>query len=150
MRCSSFGQGRAAPRRLGMCVEATGAHRSVVGMASRRPAAPRRPAGHRRRPGDAEAFFDEFVERTRRALFSSSALYAASLRHKVWRGIFESMVDMSDHGDLMAKFLSLPCRLFMYGEQNSSLPIEGTDSRPVGRRVARRYRFHLDASSAST
>lgn len=38
------------------------------------------------------------------------------------RGIFESMVNLSDHGDLMAKFLSLPCpRMFMYGEQNSAL-----------------------------
>jgi pimeloyl-ACP methyl ester carboxylesterase len=76
---------------------------------------------------DAETFLDDFIERTRHAPFSSSALYAASLRHKVRpgavRGIFESMVDLSDHGDLMAKFLSLPCpRLFMYGEQNSSLP----------------------------
>lgn len=75
---------------------------------------------------DAEAFFDEFIERTRRAPFSSSALYAASLRHKVRpgavRGIFESMVDLCDHGDLMSTFLSLPCpRMFMYGEQNSSL-----------------------------
>jgi hypothetical protein len=32
------------------------------------------------------------------------------------------MVDLSDHGDLMAKLLSLPCpRTFMYSEQNSSL-----------------------------
>jgi pimeloyl-ACP methyl ester carboxylesterase len=73
-----------------------------------------------------ETFFDDFVERARRSPFSSSALYAASLRHKVRRGavrgIFESMVYLSDHGDLMAKFLSLPCpRMFMYGEQNSSL-----------------------------
>jgi pimeloyl-ACP methyl ester carboxylesterase len=49
-----------------------------------------------------------------------------SLRHKVRpgavRGIFKSMVDLSDHGDLMSKFLSLSCpRMFMYGEQNSSL-----------------------------
>jgi pimeloyl-ACP methyl ester carboxylesterase len=76
--------------------------------------------------GDAESFFDDFIERTRRSPFHSSALFAASLRHKVRlgavRGIFESMVDMSDHGELMAKFLSLPCpRMFMYGEQNSSL-----------------------------
>lgn len=75
---------------------------------------------------DAESFFDDFIERTRCAPLSSSALYAAGLRHKVRpgavRGIFESMVDLSDHGDLMAKFLALPCpRLFMYGEQNSSL-----------------------------
>ncbi|WP_229910966.1 alpha/beta fold hydrolase [Streptomyces aurantiogriseus] len=32
------------------------------------------------------------------------------------------MVDMTDHGDLMTKFLSLPFpRVFLYGEQNSSL-----------------------------
>jgi pimeloyl-ACP methyl ester carboxylesterase len=54
------------------------------------------------------------------------ALYAAGLRHKVRpgavRGIFESMVDLSDHGELLAKFISLPCpRMFTYGEQDSSL-----------------------------
>jgi pimeloyl-ACP methyl ester carboxylesterase len=75
---------------------------------------------------DDESFFEDFIDRTRRSPFYSSALYAASLRHKVRpgavRGIFESMVELSDHGDLMAKFLSLPCpRMFMYGEQNSSL-----------------------------
>lgn len=76
--------------------------------------------------GDDESFLDGFVERARRSPFYASALYAASLRHKVRagavRGIFESMVNLSDHGDLMAKFLSLPCpRMFMYGEQNSAL-----------------------------
>lgn len=75
---------------------------------------------------DAESFFGDFIERTRSSPFSSSALYAANLRYKVRpgavRGIFESMVDLSDHGDLMSKFLLLPCpRMFMYGEQNSSL-----------------------------
>ena len=67
---------------------------------------------------DAESFFDAFIERTRHSPFFSSALYAASLRHKVRpsavRGIFESMVDLSDNGDLMTKFLSLSCpRMFM-------------------------------------
>jgi pimeloyl-ACP methyl ester carboxylesterase len=75
---------------------------------------------------DDEHFFDDFIERTRRSPFYSSPLYAAGLRHKVRpaavRGIFESMVDLSDRGELLAKFLSLPCpRMFMYGEQNSSL-----------------------------
>jgi pimeloyl-ACP methyl ester carboxylesterase len=75
---------------------------------------------------DAEQFFDDFIERTRRSPFFSSALYAANLSNKVRpgavRGIFESMVELSDHGDLMSKFLSLPCRrMFMYGEQNASL-----------------------------
>jgi pimeloyl-ACP methyl ester carboxylesterase len=73
-----------------------------------------------------ERFLDEFIERMRHSPFFSSALYAASLRHKVRaravRGIFTSMVELSDHGDLMKKFLALPFpRMFMYGEQNASL-----------------------------
>ncbi|KFY20442.1 hypothetical protein V491_03711 [Pseudogymnoascus sp. VKM F-3775] len=76
--------------------------------------------------GDPEGFFSAFIERTRRSPFYASPLYASSLRSKVRvgavRGIFESMVNLSDHGDLMFKFISLPCpRLFMYGEQNASL-----------------------------
>jgi pimeloyl-ACP methyl ester carboxylesterase len=36
--------------------------------------------------------------------------------------IFESMVDLSDHGGLLEHFLALPLpTMFMYGEQNSSL-----------------------------
>ncbi|MEM6255768.1 MAG: alpha/beta hydrolase [Cyanobacteria bacterium P01_D01_bin.156] len=76
--------------------------------------------------GDDEIFFDAFIERTYKAPAFASTLYAASLRHKVRAGtvrsIFESMVDLSDHGDLMEKFLALPCpKQFMYGEQNASL-----------------------------
>ncbi len=75
---------------------------------------------------DAERFFDDFIERTRHAPAYASALYAASLRHKVRagavRGIFESMVELSDHGELMDKFLALPFpRMFMHGEQNAEL-----------------------------
>jgi pimeloyl-ACP methyl ester carboxylesterase len=75
---------------------------------------------------DAEQFFDDFIERARHAPAYASALYAASLRHKVRPaavlGIFESMVELSDHGDLMSRLLGLPCpRMFMYGEQNASL-----------------------------
>ncbi|MCO6055226.1 alpha/beta hydrolase [Pseudomonas sp. MOB-449] len=75
---------------------------------------------------DAERFFEDFIERTRHAPAYASALYAASLRQKVRagavRGIFESMVALSDHGELMEKFLALPCpRMFMYGEQNTHL-----------------------------
>ena len=75
---------------------------------------------------DDDAFLDDVAERVRRSRSSSSALFAASLRYKVRpgavRGIFQSMVDMSDHGDLMPKFLTLPCpRMFMYGEENSAL-----------------------------
>jgi pimeloyl-ACP methyl ester carboxylesterase len=75
---------------------------------------------------DDGGFLEDFAERARRSCSSSSALFAASLRHKVRpgavRGIFQSMVDLSDHGDLIAKFLTLPCpRMFMYGEENSAL-----------------------------
>ncbi|AYQ43932.1 MULTISPECIES: alpha/beta fold hydrolase [Burkholderia cepacia complex] len=76
--------------------------------------------------GDAQRFFDDFIERTLHAPAYASALYSASLRHKVRAeavgGIFRSMVDLSDNGDLMTKFLGLPLpRMFMYGEQNASL-----------------------------
>jgi pimeloyl-ACP methyl ester carboxylesterase len=75
---------------------------------------------------DDEAFLADFVERNRRAPSFGSALFASSLSHKVRagavRGIFESMVDLSDRGDLLATFLALPFpRLFMHGEQNASL-----------------------------
>lgn len=75
---------------------------------------------------DIERFFDEFIERTRTASTYSSALYAASLRHKVQvgavGGIFRSMVDLSDNADLLNKFLGLPFpKMFMFGEQYASL-----------------------------
>ena len=74
----------------------------------------------------AQAFFTAFIERTRHSSDPASALYAASLPHKVRagavRGIFESMVALSDHGGLMDIFLGLGCpRMFMHGEQNSHL-----------------------------
>lgn len=87
---------------------------------------------------DDERFLGDFIERIRRSPSYSSSLYAASLRHKVRagavRGIFESMVDLTDHGDLMAKFLALPCpRMFMYGEQNSALSyLTGLSANGVG------------------
>ena len=77
-------------------------------------------------PADDDGFLDALAERARHSFSPSSALFAASLRHKVRpaavRGIFQSMVDLSDHGDLMTKFLGLPCtRMFMYGEENFTL-----------------------------
>ncbi|KDB10676.1 hypothetical protein LIG30_4795 [Burkholderia sp. lig30] len=74
----------------------------------------------------AEGFFKDFIERTWHSPFFSCALYAASLPLKVRaeavRGIFTSMVELSDHGSVMEKFLALPFpRMFMYGEQNASL-----------------------------
>jgi len=78
------------------------------------------------RQGDAESFFEAFIKRTAQAPAYASALYASSLRHKVRAravpAIFGSMVDLSDHGELMDKFLGLPFpRMFMYGEQNATL-----------------------------
>ncbi|MEX3964544.1 alpha/beta fold hydrolase [Paraburkholderia sp. EG286B] len=75
---------------------------------------------------DAERFFSDFIERTRHAPAYASALYAASVRYKVRAAavgpIFRSMVDLSDNGDLMRKFLGLPFpRMFMYGQQNAAL-----------------------------
>jgi pimeloyl-ACP methyl ester carboxylesterase len=81
----------------------------------------------RTHPGHDDAgFLSELAERARRSPESSSALFAATLRHKVRpgavRGIFESMTALSDHGELMTKFLALSCpRMFMYGEQNATL-----------------------------
>ncbi|WP_341487496.1 alpha/beta hydrolase [Pararhizobium sp. A13] len=75
---------------------------------------------------DPERFFDDFIARARHAPAFASALYAASLRHKVRasavRPIFTSMVELSDNGGLMRKFLGLPCpRMFMYGAENAHL-----------------------------
>jgi regulator of RNase E activity RraA/pimeloyl-ACP methyl ester carboxylesterase len=75
---------------------------------------------------DDDGFLDNVVERARRSASSSGALFAASLRHKVRpsavRGIFRSMIDLSDHGNLLPKFLTLPCpRMFMYGDENARL-----------------------------
>jgi len=75
---------------------------------------------------DPRGFLTEFADRVWTARESSSALYASGLAHKVRAGavrpIFESMVELSDHGDLMRRFLALPFpRMFMYGEQNRSL-----------------------------
>lgn len=75
---------------------------------------------------DPEQFLEDFIARNWAAPFYSSPLYATSVRYKVRagavRGIFESMVDLSDNASLMDKFLSLPLpRMFMYGEQNNTL-----------------------------
>ncbi|RLA32376.1 MAG: alpha/beta hydrolase [Gammaproteobacteria bacterium] len=71
-------------------------------------------------------FFEHFIERALHTPAYSSPLFSASLKHKIRpeaiRGIFSSMVSLSDHGDLMGKFLDLPCpKMFMYGEQNRGL-----------------------------
>jgi pimeloyl-ACP methyl ester carboxylesterase len=75
---------------------------------------------------DPHRFLSDFIDRNWGATDFSSSLYAASLSHKVRaeavRGIFTSMVHLSDHGDLLTRFVELPCRkMFMFGEQNASL-----------------------------
>ena len=75
---------------------------------------------------DPDRFLQAFAERARLSPAYSSALFAASLPHKVRaeavRGIFTSMVDLSDNAGLMQRFLALPCpKMFMYGDQNRSL-----------------------------
>ncbi|ALL70747.1 putative hydrolase (plasmid) [Paraburkholderia caribensis MBA4] len=75
---------------------------------------------------DPHEFLAHFIERTRQSPEFSSSLYATSLKHKVRaeavRSIFTSMVDLSDHGDLMTRYLGLSCKkMFMFGEQNSHL-----------------------------
>ncbi|MER5184200.1 alpha/beta hydrolase [Streptomyces sp. NPDC002896] len=75
---------------------------------------------------DPDEFLARFAERVGASRFYAGALYASSLPHKVRAGavraIFESMVDLSDHGKLLDRFLGLPApKMFMYGEQNSSL-----------------------------
>lgn len=78
-------------------------------------------------PADDDAgFLDELAGRIRREPSFSGALFAAGLRHRVRagavRGILGSMVELSDHGDLLPAFLGLPCpRMFMYGDQNRAL-----------------------------
>jgi len=75
---------------------------------------------------NANEFFERFIERALHTPAYSSPLYSASLKHKIRpeavQGIFSSMVSLSDHGDLMGKFMNLPCpKMFMYGEQNRDL-----------------------------
>lgn len=75
---------------------------------------------------DPEVFLDRFIERTKHAPAYPNALYAISLRQKVRagavRGIFPSMVQLSDGEDLMGISLGLLFpRMFMYGELNNGL-----------------------------
>lgn len=65
-----------------------------------------------------QGFFDEFQARAWASPYNSSPLYAAGLHHKVRavavHPIFESMVELSDHGRLMDRFRALPFpRMFM-------------------------------------
>lgn len=71
---------------------------------------------------DPEVFFSTFIERTRNSTYHPSAIFAVNLRHKVQLDvvyeIFRSVVDLSDNGYLVAKFLSLPfLPVYMYGSR---------------------------------
>jgi pimeloyl-ACP methyl ester carboxylesterase len=75
---------------------------------------------------DPQTFLSEFADRAWNSPYYASTLYAASLPYKVRaeavRPIFESMVELSDHGNLLNRLLALPLpRMVMYGEQNRSL-----------------------------
>jgi pimeloyl-ACP methyl ester carboxylesterase len=75
---------------------------------------------------DPREFLTRFADRVGGSRYYSSGLYAAGLPHKVRpeavKPIFDSMVDLSDHGDLLECFIALPLpRMFMYGRQNNSL-----------------------------
>lgn len=76
--------------------------------------------------GDSSKFMEDFIARNYNSPLFAAPLYASNVASKVQaaavRGIFESMVHLSDTGDLLAKFLSLPFpRMFMYGEQYKTL-----------------------------
>jgi pimeloyl-ACP methyl ester carboxylesterase len=75
---------------------------------------------------DPEQFMAGLAERAAESDEPGSALYATSVRHKVRpeavAPIFTSMVRLSDHGDLLARFLALPMpRTFVYGQHNRNL-----------------------------
>ncbi|EXA33825.1 hypothetical protein FOVG_15124 [Fusarium oxysporum f. sp. pisi HDV247] len=75
---------------------------------------------------DAEAFVNEFIERTRQSPLYGNGLYAACFRSKVQAAVvrptFESMVDCTDNGRLLEAFenFTFP-RMYMFGEQYASL-----------------------------
>jgi pimeloyl-ACP methyl ester carboxylesterase len=90
---------------------------------------------------DPQTFLAEFTQRASTSRFAASTLYAAALPHKVTaavvRPIFTSMVDLSDRGDLMNRFLALPMpRMFMYGEREVLGHIaEGLSNAVIARRL---------------
>ncbi|MEW9267497.1 alpha/beta fold hydrolase [Kineococcus endophyticus] len=71
-------------------------------------------------------FMAGFAERAAQSEEPGSALYATSVQHKVHPDavapIFNSLVRLSDHGDLLARFLALSMpRTFVYGAHNRHL-----------------------------
>lgn len=75
---------------------------------------------------DPTKFLTEFAARSLQSVEYSAALYGSrvltTVDPHVVRAVFESMVDLSDNGDLLEKFTHLPIpRMFMHGEQNAHL-----------------------------
>jgi pimeloyl-ACP methyl ester carboxylesterase len=75
---------------------------------------------------DPDQFLALFAERVGNSRYYASSLYASALPHKIRAGavkpIFESMVALSDGGDLRQRFVAMHTpKLFMYGCQNNSL-----------------------------
>jgi len=75
---------------------------------------------------DPDEFLRQFIERAWASPTFSSPAYAATLPHKVRANavapIFRSMVDLSENGELLEKFIALPCtKMFVYGEQYRGL-----------------------------
>jgi pimeloyl-ACP methyl ester carboxylesterase len=82
-----------------------------------------REALNHRDPG---AFVLALAERSRATPCYGGGLYAANLPSKIRRDavptLFRSMVELADHGDLLRRFLALPCpRMYLYGEQFAGL-----------------------------
>lgn len=78
--------------------------------------------------GDADPtkFLSEFANRSLQSVEYSSAQYGSrvltTVDPDVVRPVFESMVDLSDHGDLLHTFTGLPmARMFIHGQQNAHL-----------------------------
>lgn len=79
---------------------------------------------------DGDEFLDFLTERVASMPGFSHSLYAANLKHKVnpqiVAPVFRSMVDISDNGELLEKFVKLPCRkMFVHGQNNCSLSYLG-------------------------
>lgn len=75
---------------------------------------------------DPEAFLAAFIGRVRGGDDPARALYADNLTRNILAGavepIFRSMLELSDYGNLLEKFLDLPfAKMFMYGENNRNL-----------------------------
>jgi pimeloyl-ACP methyl ester carboxylesterase len=96
---------------------------NIKGTLAPEDAAPTKHVLSHQQPGDV---LSRLIEQMRHAQGYSAGLYLAGLPYKVRQGavhsIFRSVVELADHGELLSKFLSLPCpRMYLYGEECASL-----------------------------